>query len=89
MAKFAIFDIDGTLLDSNKVDAICYVRSIVEEFEIDSIDERWELYANATDSGIFDEIFQRAFSRAPSASETERHVKQFIGLPRHRKPKGM
>jgi len=80
MVKFAIFDIDGTLLDSNKVDAICYARSIVEEFEMESIDERWELYEHATDSGIFDEIFQRAFSREPSASETERHIKRLIDL---------
>lgn len=80
MAKLVLFDIDGTLANSNKVDAICYVRAVQEEFELEHIDDRWETYKHATDSGIFEEIFERAFSRKPSESENDRVVARMARL---------
>ncbi len=80
MAKFVMFDIDGTLVDSNEVDAICFVRSIEEEFDIADIDARWETYKHATDSGIFEEIFERAFASKPSGREIRRHIERFSNL---------
>jgi len=80
MAKLVIFDIDGTLTNSNKVDATCYVRSLKEEFRIEDIDESWETYKNVTDSGVLEEIFEKAFSRSPTESEIRRHIKRFIEL---------
>jgi phosphoglycolate phosphatase-like HAD superfamily hydrolase len=80
MAKLVLFDIDGTLVNSNEVDAICYVRSIQEEFGLDKIDDRWETYKHATDSGIFEEIFERAFARKPSESESDRIVARMVSL---------
>ena len=80
MAKLVIFDIDGTLTNSNEVDAICYVRSLKDEFELNEIDESWETYKNVTDSGVLDEIFEQAFSRKPTESEIRRHIKRFIEL---------
>lgn len=80
MAKLALFDIDGTLVNSNEVDAICYVRSVQEEFGLDKIDDRWETYTHATDSGIFEEIFERAFSGKPSESEIRRTVARLANL---------
>ncbi len=80
MAKLVIFDIDGTLTDSNTVDATCYVRSLKEEFGIEDIDESWETYKNVTDSGVLDEIFEQVFSRKPTESEIRRHIQRFIAL---------
>ena len=80
MAKLAIFDLDGTLLNSNKVDTICFARSIKEEFDLPEIDERWETYEHATDAGIFEEAFERAFSRKPSEAEIARNIERFLKL---------
>jgi len=82
MAKLVLFDIDGTLVDSNEVDAICYVRSVEQAFGLTDIDDRWETYTHATDSGIFCEIFERAFSREPSESEVRKHIDCMEGLLR-------
>jgi phosphoglycolate phosphatase-like HAD superfamily hydrolase len=82
MAKLAIFDIDGTLVDSNAVDSVCFVRSIEEEFGIADIDDRWDTYKYATDPGILEEIFEKAFARKPSEPEIERHVGAFLALLR-------
>lgn len=80
MPKLVLFDIDGTLVNSNEVDSICYIRSIEEEFGLAKIDDRWDTYQHATDSGIFEEIFERAFSRKPTESEIRRHVDRMASL---------
>jgi phosphoglycolate phosphatase-like HAD superfamily hydrolase len=80
MTKLVIFDIDGTLLNSTEVDADCFVRSITGEFGIRNIDDRWENYKNVTDAGIFEEIFEKAFGRRPSESETRRHIERLLRL---------
>jgi len=80
MPNLVLFDIDGTLANSNEVDAICYVRSVQEEFELEKIDDRWETYKHATDSGIFEEIFERAFSRKPSEAEIGRVIARLANL---------
>lgn len=80
MAKLVIFDIDGTLTNSNTVDALCYVRSLKEEFGMEEIDESWETYKNVTDSGVLEEIFEQVVSRKPTESEIRRHIERFIEL---------
>jgi phosphoglycolate phosphatase-like HAD superfamily hydrolase len=82
MANLVLFDIDGTLANSNEVDAICYVRAVQEEFELEKIDDRWETYKHATDSGIFEEMFERAFSRKPSEPEVGRVIARLANLLR-------
>ncbi len=80
MAKLAIFDIDGTLVQSAEIDALCFIRSVREEFGITDIDERWESYRHVTDSGIFEEIFELNFFRKPTKPEIQRHVRRFSEL---------
>lgn len=80
MKKLVIFDIDGTLIDSNEVDGICFVRSIQEEFQVENINDNWESYQEATDRGIFEEIFQASFSRKPSRDEQIKHIERFVAL---------
>ena len=82
MKKLVIFDIDGTLIDSSKVDEICFVRSIQDKFQIENINDNWESYTEATDSGIFEEIFQASFSRKPSRDEQIKHIERFVALLR-------
>jgi phosphoglycolate phosphatase-like HAD superfamily hydrolase len=80
MAKLVIFDVDGTLVKSLKVDTLCFVRSIEDLFGIKDIDTQWHLYKHATDSGIFQEIFERAFSKQPTPSDIHQHTERFTML---------
>ena len=53
-----MFDIDGTLINSNKFDEDCYIKTARTVLGID-ISSNWEEYPFATDSGILDEIIRR------------------------------
>jgi len=44
--QLVIFDIDGTLTDTNKVDADCFVRAFYEEFNILHINQNWQYYTH-------------------------------------------
>lgn len=79
MAKLVIFDIDGTLLDSNKVDQISYIQSVEEELGID-IGTSWQNYKNITDSGVFTEIFEKKFSKKPTKEDIEKHENTILKL---------
>lgn len=67
--KLAIFDIDGTLTKTNKVDHICYINTVqkfvdksIERFEPDS-------FTHFTDSSILLELYERFYNRRPSLEE--------------------
>lgn len=79
-SNLVIFDVDGTLVKSVKVDTKCFVQSIEEIFGIKDIDTRWHTYKTATDSGIFEEIFEKALARKPTASEIHMHIDKFTEL---------
>jgi len=53
-----IFDIDGTLLDSNGVDGELYVSAVERVLGRVRIRESWRAYQHVTDSGILDEILR-------------------------------
>jgi len=80
MAKLVIFDVDGTLVKSVKIDTQCFVQSIEDSFSIKNIDTRWHMYKHATDSNIFEEIFENSLSRKPTSSEIQQHVEKFTYL---------
>jgi len=88
--NLAIFDIDGTLTDTNRVDGACYGRAMELEFGVISVGKewkfgevslgRWDTYPHITDSGIIREIFQRAFRCDPEAEEIRRFIERYVGL---------
>jgi beta-phosphoglucomutase-like phosphatase (HAD superfamily) len=47
-----MFDIDGTLTETMKVDEECFVRSFMDVFGFSDIDTDWSHYRHTTDSGI-------------------------------------
>ena len=51
-----VFDIDGTLLDSNSIDGELYVSAILCVLGKVRIRENWSCYRNVTDHGILEEI---------------------------------
>lgn len=67
--KLAIFDIDGTLTNTNDVDGECFVQAFAEVHGITDIDTDWSAYPHTTDSGIAVQIFRDRWGRAASESE--------------------
>ncbi|MDE0243760.1 MAG: haloacid dehalogenase-like hydrolase [Gammaproteobacteria bacterium] len=58
-----LFDIDGTLVDSDEFDAELYVRAVREVLGME-IGDDWSAYRNVTDGGILDEIMDNAGPKA-------------------------
>ncbi len=59
VTNLIIFDLDGTLLDTNAVDDHCYAAAWRDEFAIDCTRLEWSSFANVTDSGIAEELLAR------------------------------
>jgi len=70
--KLAIFDIDGTLTNTNSVDNECFVKALAKAHAITEIDTDWAAYPHATDSGITLHIFQEKFGRDPEDTELDK-----------------
>jgi phosphoglycolate phosphatase-like HAD superfamily hydrolase len=75
-----MFDIDGTLTKTAKVDAQCFVRSFMDVFGIADFDTDWSHYRHTTDPGIFREIFAVRTGRLPTTQETSRFREHFVQL---------
>jgi phosphoglycolate phosphatase-like HAD superfamily hydrolase len=78
--RLVIFDIDGTLTQTMKVDKECFVRSLAEVCGFSDVDGDWSRYKHATDSGIFREIHETRTGRLPSPDETSRFREHFVAL---------
>jgi len=76
--KLAIFDIDGTLTNTNTVDEECFVSALDEAHSISEIPTDWGQYPNTTDSGITDHIFQEKFGRRPEDAELAKFKGCFV-----------
>jgi len=75
-----IFDIDGTLTQTMNADAECFVRSLADVCGFTNVDTDWTRYKHATDSGIFQEIYEARAGRSPSPIEISRFREHFVGL---------
>jgi phosphoglycolate phosphatase-like HAD superfamily hydrolase len=75
-----MFDIDGTLTETMKVDEECFVRSFKDVFGFADIDTDWSHYPHTTDSGIFDDVFTSRMGRPPAAEEVSRFRQHFVQL---------
>jgi beta-phosphoglucomutase-like phosphatase (HAD superfamily) len=70
----AIFDIDGTLIDSNAVDNECFLASL--GISPDAVD--WSDYPHHTDRGLTREFLRRKWSRDPAEEDIAHHRAAFI-----------
>jgi beta-phosphoglucomutase-like phosphatase (HAD superfamily) len=75
-----MFDIDGTLTDTVKVDEECFVRSLAEVCGFAYVETDWSRYENATDSSILHEIHQARVGRPPSPVEVFHFRQHFVAL---------
>src|SRR4029077_20517229 len=75
-----MFDIDGTLTETMKVDEECFVRSFKDVFGFADIDTDWSHYPHTTDSGIFHDVFAARIGRSQTAQEVSQFRQHFIQL---------
>lgn len=75
--NLVIFDIDGTLTDTNAVDGECYAAAFEREFgrPVD-----WRNFTHRTDSGIAQQAFNQQVGRAPTGDELERFRHRFLAM---------
>jgi phosphoglycolate phosphatase-like HAD superfamily hydrolase len=76
----AMFDIDGTLTQSDEVDSDCYAQAVAEVLNLRQIDRDWSQYQCVTDSGIATEIIEMHFGRKPIRGELEHIEDRFVEL---------
>ena len=77
--NIALFDIDGTLTESNEIDSICFADAFRDVFGI-GIDTDWHSYRHTTDRGIVVEALERARGRQADAREIALHKTRFVQL---------
>jgi phosphoglycolate phosphatase-like HAD superfamily hydrolase len=77
-----MFDLDGTLVDSNPIDSDCYLQALVDVFGFDlsTIDRDWGNYPHVTDVGILQTLCQTELGRAPTPDEVSRYQQRFLAL---------
>lgn len=75
-----IFDIDGTLLHSNRVDSHCFALAYKDVFGIDFPSIDWNYFPHVTDTSIFDTAIKEHFNRPATDSDKETMLDRFIAL---------
>ncbi len=71
-SKLAVFDVDGTLVQSYKLEGECFVAAFRDAFGIADIDTDWARYDHVTDPGIAAQIIRERRGREPGADELVR-----------------
>ncbi len=78
--KALVFDIDGTLTQTNAVDSLCFTQAIQEVLGVEDFDTDWSSYQFVTDSGVAQEISQRYCDRPMSGSLTKALYQRLVEL---------
>jgi phosphoglycolate phosphatase-like HAD superfamily hydrolase len=78
--NLAIFDIDGTLTETDRVDDICFVQALADAHAITGVSTDWAGYPHTTDSAITSHIFRERFQRAPEEAELLKFQTRFVRL---------
>ena len=87
--NLAIFDVDGTLTDTNDVDSRCYFDALWKEFNVAAPANRFHHFTSSTNLGILHEVFETQFERTPQAHEIESFLTRLLScleLEGHAKP---
>ena len=80
MTKLALYDIDGTLLESTGFESDCYVAAIKDALGLKQIDTDWSHYVHATDSGILAELYRNRFHQEITPEIGEQVKQRFVDI---------
>lgn len=75
-----MFDIDGTLTESDAMDSACYLRALADVFQFTGVDGDWSHYPHCTDEGILAHLFQTRLQRLPLPDEIVAVRARFVEL---------
>ncbi len=75
-----IFDIDGTLTNTTKVDDKCFIQAFEIVFGLDISNQDWSKLKNVTDWGITEEIISKSWNRKPTKAELKKMELKFVRL---------
>ena len=78
--NLAIFDVDGTLTETDHVDDLCFVQALADAHDIPEISTDWAGYPHTTDSAITSHIFRERFNRPPEETELLKFKTHFVRL---------
>ncbi|MFO0873959.1 MAG: haloacid dehalogenase-like hydrolase [Phycisphaerales bacterium] len=79
-ARLAIFDLDGTLMQTSAVDDDCYARAMAEVFGIVGMSTDWGSYSHSTDGAILGDLIRQRLRREPTALDAEALRERFVQL---------
>lgn len=78
--QLIVFDIDGTLTETNQVDGLSFLEAWQRAFNIDHLSTVWSDYRQSTDSGIFDEVFTSKMHREALPEDRFRFQTIFVEI---------
>jgi len=78
--KLIIFDIDGTLLYSNKIDSQCFADTYEKVYQCPFPTIDWSKYPHVTDDTIFKTVIQEHFDRTATFEEMDAFRNEFVAL---------
>ena len=79
MRNLAIFDIDGTLTNTNAVDDECFLRAVTDVLELQFANVDWSGAPHVTDSAIVQWLSEQHRGRSVDEEERDRFVRVFVG----------
>jgi phosphoglycolate phosphatase-like HAD superfamily hydrolase len=78
--NLAIFDVDGTLTETNHVDDICFLQALADAHSITDVSTNWDGYPHTTDSAIFSDLFRERVHRPPEEADLQKFKDRFVSL---------
>jgi phosphoglycolate phosphatase-like HAD superfamily hydrolase len=78
--KLVIFDIDGTLTQTSRVDEICFTRAFADTHGLEVLADHWIDCPHVSDSGVTQHLFQYYFGRDPGDHESGVIKKRLVDL---------
>jgi phosphoglycolate phosphatase-like HAD superfamily hydrolase len=73
-----LFDIDGTLTQSQSIDSVVYLRTLKALFDFEQVRTDWTAYANMTDRGILHEVFAAHRGAPPTLADIDGFRSHFV-----------
>ena len=75
-----MFDIDGTLTQTNESSDVAFLGALAEIMDITEVETDWTKYTNVTDQGCLEEIVSRDRGRLPTQSECDQIRERYVEL---------